>query len=85
MPSLSTPPLEGPAVAQGGQFTQEWVHWVSDLWRTVVPRRQVYIPTSAGVPTFTPEDRGDFVAMCYDTVNEDLYVYNGGWVKVTLA
>ncbi len=45
----------------------------------------LYIPTSAGVPTGVPTAQTGTVAMQYDTTNDDLYIYNAGWVKVALA
>jgi hypothetical protein len=42
----------------------------------------VMIPSSAGAPTGVPADipTGQ-VALHYDTVNNKIYVYNGGWVS----
>lgn len=45
----------------------------------------LYIPTVAGPPTGTPTTKTGTVAMVYDTTNDELYVYNAAWVKVTLA
>lgn len=44
-----------------------------------------YMPTCAGTPTGVPETFPGRVAYVYDTSNEKLYVYNGGWVSVTLS
>ena len=68
-----------------GYPTRQWMQWLSEIWSAVVPARVFYIPTSEGVPAFTPEVRGGFVPMCYDTSNNDLYIYNAAWKKVTLA
>ncbi|MGB1214612.1 MAG: hypothetical protein ACPG4X_14705 [Pikeienuella sp.] len=62
-----------------------WQQWFTQMWRGLVAQRAFYIPTSDGVPSFTPEVRAGFVPMAYDTANNDLYVYNGSWVKVTLS
>ena len=43
----------------------------------------LYIPTQAGVPTGTPTTQTGKVALCFDTTNDDLYVYNGSWKKTT--
>ncbi len=40
------------------------------------------IPKCAGAPTGTPSSGG---SMVYDTTNNKLYVYNGGWKSVTLS
>lgn len=44
-----------------------------------------YIPTSAGAPTGVPASYTGKVAMQYDTTNNKLWVYNGGWKFVVLA
>lgn len=45
----------------------------------------LYIPSCAGAPTGVPTSYTGKVAMVYDTANEALYVYNGGWVSTTLS
>jgi hypothetical protein len=45
----------------------------------------VFIPAVAGTPTGTPNSRTGFVPVCYDTTNNELYVYNSGWKSVALA
>lgn len=43
------------------------------------------IPTCAGAPTGTPANVATgTVAMVYDTTNDHLYVYRGGWKKTTV-
>lgn len=44
-----------------------------------------YIATCNGVPSGTPTTKTGRVPMVYDTANNDFYVYNGAWKKVTLA
>ena len=44
-----------------------------------------YIPTCAGAATGTPTSFTGALALVYDSTNNNLYVYNGGWKKVALA
>lgn len=44
----------------------------------------LYAPTSAGAPSGTPTTQSGTVAMEYDTTNNKLMIYNGGW-KTTQA
>ena len=44
-----------------------------------------YIPAAAGAPTGVPTAVAGRVPMYYDTTNNQFYVYNGAWKKVTLA
>lgn len=45
----------------------------------------VYIPTVAGNPSGTPTTKTGSVAMIYDTVNDELFIYNGAWRSVALT
>ena len=45
----------------------------------------LYIPTSAGTPTGVPTGSTGTVALIYDTTNNKLWVYDGGWIGVALA
>lgn len=45
----------------------------------------LYIPTMAGPPSGVPTAHAGTVALVFDTANNDLYVYDGGWIKVHLA
>lgn len=42
-----------------------------------------YVPTCAGTPTGTPVAKTGYAPMVFDTSNNKLYVYDGGWVDVT--
>ena len=43
----------------------------------------LYIPTCAGAPTGTPTTKTGMVPLIFDTTNNNLYIYNGGWKKTT--
>jgi len=43
----------------------------------------LYIPTCAGAPTGVPTAYTGKVAVVFDTTNDKLYVYDGGWIDVT--
>ena len=43
----------------------------------------LYIPTCAGTPTGAPTAYTGKVAMVFDTTNNKLYIYNGGWLGGT--
>jgi hypothetical protein len=45
----------------------------------------LYIPTTTDTPSGTPRSYTGRVAMHYDTANNKLWIYNGGWKSVTLA
>ncbi len=88
MPALSEPPNRVPFMGEDQRPSPYWQQWFTRLYRSLAPPASApyfYIPTNAGAPTATPEVRAGFVPMVYDTSNEDLYVYNGAWVKVALA
>lgn len=44
-----------------------------------------YIPTCQGQPTGTPSGQVGSVAQIYDTVNDKLWIYNGGWKSAQFA
>ena len=43
----------------------------------------LYIPTCAGTPTGVPTAQTGTVAMVFDTTNNKLYIYDGGWLGGT--
>jgi hypothetical protein len=43
----------------------------------------LYVPTCAGTPTGVPTARTGTVAMVFDTTNNKLYIYDGGWLGGT--
>lgn len=43
----------------------------------------LYIPTCAGAPSGTPTSKTGRVPMVYDSTNNNLYIYSGGWKKTT--
>lgn len=83
MPALSNPPNVVP-IAGSEAATQAWQQWFTSAKRELTGQA-FYIPAVAGVPTFTPEVRAGFVPMVFDITNNNLYVYDGSWIKVTLA
>lgn len=85
MPTPNEPPNRQPFAGMDKRAAPVWQRWFTAVHRSLFPSDYFYIPTISGAPTATPETRAGFVPMVYDTANEDLYVYNGGWVKVTLA
>jgi hypothetical protein len=45
----------------------------------------LYMPTCAGAPAGVPTGHGATVAALYDTKDDRIYVYNGGWKSVGLS
>lgn len=84
MPTPGNPPNRQPLAGRDGLVSSPWARWFTQI-RDAVAGTSFYIPTTDGAPTDTPETRAGFVPARYDTTNERLYVYNGGWVSVTLS
>lgn len=58
----------------------------SSALATTATRGFLFIPGGNGVPTGAPANAASgIVALYYDYANDDLYAYNGGWVKVALS
>ena len=88
MPFPQEPQNRTALVGASGVPAPLWARWFTELYRTLVPtgdNKVFYIPSTAGAPTFTPEVRAGFVPVVYDATNNDLYVYDSAWVKVTLS
>jgi hypothetical protein len=45
----------------------------------------LYIPSCAGAPTGTPTSKTGRTPMVFDTTNNKLMIYDGGWIGVTLS
>ena len=43
----------------------------------------LYLPTCPGIPTGVPNTQTGTAALVFDTTNNNLYMYNGGWKKTT--
>jgi hypothetical protein len=84
MPTLGQPENRTPMLGPNGLPANNWAQWFTRVW-SAVTGQYFYIPAVSGVPSGAPEVRGGFVPIVYDTANDDLYAYNGGWVKVTLS
>lgn len=46
---------------------------------------RLYIPTSAGAPTGIPSAYSGRVPLHFDTTNNKLWVYDGGWIGIVLS
>lgn len=82
---VGTPPNRSPMVGQDGRAAPAWQRFFSEFYGRLITPGVFYIPSQAGAPTGTPTAKTGLVAMSYDTSNDDLYVYNGSWKKVTLS
>lgn len=85
MPAPPRPPNERTLAGPDDRPAPSWQQWFTNLWRNVAPSDHFYIPAASGVPSDTPEVRTGFVPLRFDTANNDLYVYDGSWIKVTLS
>lgn len=45
----------------------------------------LYVPSCPGVPTNTPATHTGTIPLAYDSTDNKLYVYNGGWKAITLS
>lgn len=79
------------AASTGAVATEETIEAAEGAWfrstalALAATTGHFYVPGCSGVPTGVPATKTGQVALQYDTTNDDLYVYNGGWVKVALA
>lgn len=79
------------AAASGNLATQGTIGGQAGAWfresalALAATTGHVYIPTSAGVPTGVPATKTGQVAIQFDSTNDDLYVYDGSWIKVALS
>jgi hypothetical protein len=86
MPQLNAPPAAQALTERSGQVSLGWAQWFTQLWRTVVPERAFYIPTTDGAPAFTPEARAGFAPMTFDPATGILYIHDeSNWLSTTLT
>jgi len=52
----------------------------SDALATDATDGFLYIPSCPGTPTGTPTGAGSSKAMVYDSTNNKIYIYDGGWI-----
>lgn len=65
--------------------TGECVTQLAGALLTTATTGDLYIPTCAGTPTGVPTGYSGTVAMRFDTTNNKLYFYNGGWKKAQVT